>query len=91
MTNWLARLVDRSKGLDGRATYGHMISLKHTPNLHLRVKVYAFTIAVYPVILRADKPYLCYRLKKTSPNKKNRRKKKKQRAQPVTKLSGEMS
>ena len=53
-----------------------MISLKHTPNLHLRVKVYAFTIAVYPVILRTDKPYLCYRLKKTSPNKKKEGKKK---------------
>ena len=70
VTNWLARLVDRSKTLGGRAVYGHMISLKHTPNLNLRVKVCAFTIAVYPVILRADKPYLCYRLKKTSPNRK---------------------
>ena len=69
-TNWLARLVDRSNALGGRAIYGHMISLKHIPNLNLRVKVYACTIAVYPVILRADKPYLCYRLKKTSPTKK---------------------
>ena len=63
-----------------------MISLKHTANFHLRVKVDAFTTAVYPAIPRADKPYLCYRLKRTSPEKK-----KKQRAQPVTKLSGEMS
>lgn len=61
-----------------------MISLKHTPNLHLRVKVYAFTTAVYPAIARADKPYLCYRLKRTSPEKKKR-------AQPVTKLISEMS
>ena len=63
-----------------------MISLKHAANLHFRVKVYAFTTAVYPAISRADKPYLCYRLKRTSPEKK-----KNQRAQPVTKLSGEMS
>ena len=62
-----------------------MISLKDTPNLHFRVKVYAFTTAVYPAIPRADKPYLCYRLKRTSPEKK------KQRTQPVTKLSGETS
>ena len=48
-----------------------MISLKHTPNLHVRVKVYAFT--VYPVIPRADKPYLCYRLKRTSPKKKEKK------------------
>ena len=46
-----------------------MISLKRTPNLHLRVKVYAFTTAVYPAIPIADKPYLCYRLKKTPPEK----------------------
>ena len=58
-----------SKKLGKRAICGNVF-LSNIPLT--TILIYAFTIAVYPAIPRADKPNFCYRLKRTSPEKKRK-------------------